>query len=74
MELTAFDALDQLAARAFDGYIVRKDPARFVGRGSTLRRETYLRAVTQGYLQNYAELVSFFVEAVRRRERDKALR
>ena len=74
MELTAFDALDQLAARAFDGYIVRKDLARFVGRGNTLRRETYLRAVTQGYLQNYAELVSFFVEAVRRRERDKALR
>ncbi len=28
MELTAFDALDQLAARAFDGYIVRKDLAR----------------------------------------------
>ena len=53
---------------------MRKDLARFVGRGSTLRRETYLRAVTQGYLQNYAELVSFFVEAVRRRERDKALR
>ena len=46
----------------------------FVGRGSALRRETYLRAVTQGYLQNYAELVSCFVEAVRRRERDEALR
>ena len=46
----------------------------FVGRGSTLRRETYLRAVTQAYLQNYAELVSFFVDAVRRREREEGLR
>jgi len=45
----------------------------FVGRGSALRRETYLRAVTQGYLQNYAGLVSFFVAAVRRRERREDL-
>jgi cell filamentation protein len=42
---------------------------RFVGRGSTASRQAYLEAVSQGYLQNYLPLGSFFVEAVRRRER-----
>jgi cell filamentation protein len=46
----------------------------FVGRGSVPRREAYLGAVMQGYLQNYAPLASFFVEAIRRRERREVLR
>ena len=37
-------------------------------------RETYLQAVMEGYLHNYTPLGSFFVEAVRRRERREPLR
>jgi hypothetical protein len=45
----------------------------FVGRGSVGRRQEYLRAVTQGYLGDYAPLRAFFAEALRRRERRAAL-
>jgi cell filamentation protein len=39
------------------------------GRSSTARRERYVSAVRQGYVQNYAPLATFFGEAVRRAER-----
>jgi cell filamentation protein len=44
----------------------------FVGRGSMGRRKEYLRAVTLGYLGDYAPLGAFFVEGLRRRERRRS--
>ena len=40
----------------------------FVGRGSVRRREEYLVAVQDGYLQNYSPLSRFFETTIRRRE------
>ena len=38
----------------------------FVGRGSVERRRLYIAAVSQGYVQNYAPLTAFFIEAILR--------
>ena len=39
------------------------------GRGSVERRQRYITAVSQGYMQNYEPLAGFFVEAVERGRR-----
>jgi hypothetical protein len=38
----------------------------FVGRGSKMRRKTYLEAVIKGYYRHYADLALFFERALDR--------